>query len=297
MAWQSLVIEVAGDIAERLSDALMAAGAMSVAVEDARVGTAEEHPRYGEPTLDQTTDPWPNSRLSALFDAGVDVQQTLSFATQACGLPAMHAGPIGTVEDIDWVRHTQSQFDPIHVTERIWIVPTWHATPDPQAINIVLDPGLAFGSGSHPTTQLCMAWLEQRIRPGMSVIDYGCGSGILAIAAAKLGADNILGVDIDPVAVLTARANAASNKVTGTFVDGNATITHQADLVVANILANPLKVLAPMFARLSGPGGRIVLSGLLIEQIAAVSACYEPYFAMSTFAVRDSWAAIEGIRR
>ncbi len=297
MAWQSLVIEVAGDIAERLSDALMEAGALSVAVEDARAGTAEEHPRYGEPGVDQTADPWPDSRISALFDAGADVQQALSAAALACQVPDMRAEPIEIIEDADWVRLTQSQFDPIHITERIWIVPSWHATQDPHAINIVLDPGLAFGSGGHPTTRLCMVWLEQRLRSGMSVIDYGCGSGILAIAAAKLGAGRVIGVDIDPVAVLTARDNAAANQVTCEFVDGSVTVSDRADLVVANILANPLRILAPMFARLTNPGSRLVLSGLLIGQIDRVSACYEPYFKMSTFGLREDWAAIEGIRR
>jgi len=297
MTWQSLVIEVGGDIAERLSDALMAAGALSVAVEDAKAGTAEEHSRYGEPAFNQTTEPWPESRISALFNAGADVQQALSAAALACQVPDMRAEHIEIIENADWVRQTQSQFDPIHITERIWIVPSWHRTQDPHAINIVLDPGLAFGSGSHPTTQLCMAWLEQRLQSGMSVVDYGCGSGILAIAAAKLGAGKVIGVDIDPVAVLTARENAAANQVTCEFVDGSMTISHQADLVVANILANPLRILAPMFARLTNTGSRLVLSGLLVGQIEGVSACYEPYFEMSTFAMRDDWAAIEGIRR
>ncbi len=297
MAWQSLVIEVRGDIAERLSDALMEAGALSVAVEDAKAGTAEEHPRYGEPAVEETADSWPDTRISALFDAGADVQRALSAAALACQVPDMRADHIEFVEDADWVRHTHSQFDPIHITERLWIIPSWHKTQDPHAINIVLDPGLAFGSGSHPTTQLCMVWLEQRLRSGMSVIDYGCGSGILAIAAAKLGAGRVIGVDIDPVAVRTARDNATANQVTCNFVDGSVTIAHQADLVVANILANPLRILAPMFARITKTGGRLVLSGLLIEHIEGVSACYEPYFLMSTFALRDDWAAIEGIRR
>ncbi len=297
MPWQSLVIEVSGDIAERMSDALLAAGALSVAVEDANAGTVDEQPRYGEPAFDQTGNPWSNSRVSALFDADVDVEHALALAAGACQLPTFTARDVAIIEDKDWVRHTQSQFDPIHISDRIWIVPSWHKDPDPQAINIKLDPGLAFGTGGHPTTQLCVAWLEQHMRAGAFVIDYGCGSGILAIAAAKLGAGRVLGVDIDPIAVLTARENSLANNVTCEFVEGSVTISDHADLVVANILANPLKILAPMLAHLTCAGGRLVLSGLLTEQIGAVSRCYEPYFDMETFAVREDWAALEGIRR
>jgi ribosomal protein L11 methyltransferase len=297
MAWQSLVIDVPGTVAERLSDALLDAGALSVSVEDANMGTAAEQPRYGEPTFDQRGDSWQHSRISALFDMDVEVNSVLAQAAVACALSASVTGRIEIVGDKDWVRHTQSQFEPIHITERIWIVPSWHANPDPQAINIILDPGLAFGSGSHPTTQLCAAWLAQRVRPGDSVIDYGCGSGILAIIAARLGAGRIFGVDIDPVAVTTAHENALANKVGCEFVDGNTPVTHQADLVVANILANPLKILAPVLGQLTRAGGRLVLSGLLVEQIEAVSDCYAPYFEMSTFRTQNDWAALEGIRR
>ncbi|MFM9882412.1 MAG: 50S ribosomal protein L11 methyltransferase [Burkholderiales bacterium] len=297
MAWQSLVIEVAGDTSDRISDALMESGALAVTIEDASAGTVNEQPRYGEPAFDQTGNPWRNSRVSALFDADVDVDRALTLAAAACKLPATIARNVEIIEDKDWVRHTQAQFDPIHISDRIWIVPSWHDDPDPHAINIKLDPGLAFGTGGHPTTQLCVAWLEQRMSAGASVIDYGCGSGILAIAAAKLGAGRVLGVDIDPVAVSTARENALANKVACEFVDCSTTIPDRADLVLANILANPLKILAPVLASLTCTGGRLVLSGLLTEQIEAVSECYAPYFDMATFDIREDWAALEGIRR
>ncbi|MSQ21086.1 MAG: 50S ribosomal protein L11 methyltransferase [Betaproteobacteria bacterium] len=297
MAWQSLVIEVPGTIAECLSDALLEAGALSVAVEDANLGTAAEQPRYGEPMFDQRGDAWQHSRISAVFEIGVKVEQALAEATAACTLPSSVSGRVEIIDDKDWVRHTQSQFEPIHITERVWIVPSWHANPDPSAINIMLDPGLAFGSGSHPTTQLCATWLEQRVTPGVSLIDYGCGSGVLAIIAARLGAGHLYGVDIDPAAVTTARDNARLNGVVGEFVDGNSPLSHQADLVVANILANPLKILAPVLAQLTRTRGRLVLSGLLVEQIESVSACYAPYFQMSTFGTRGDWAALEGVRR
>ncbi len=297
MAWQSLVIEVPGAVAECLSDALLEAGALSASVEDANMGTAAEEPRYAEPTFDQRADPWPHSRINAMFEMDVDVKRALAQAADACMLSTSVNARIEILDDKDWVRHTQSQFEPIQITKRIWIVPSWHANPDPTAINIVLDPGLAFGSGSHPTTQLCAAWLEQRMTPGASLIDYGCGSGILAIIASRLGAGHLCGVDIDPVAVTTAQENAQANGVTGLFIDGTTRIDHQADLVVANILANPLKILAPVLAQLTRSGGQLVLAGLLVEQIESVSACYAPYFQMSTFDTQGDWAALEGVRR
>mgnify|MGYP001593222858 CR=1 FL=1 len=197
----------------------------------------------------------------------------------------------------DWVRATQAQFEPIRISERIWIVPSWHTPPDPHALNLVLDPGLAFGTGSHPTTRLCLAWLEARLRGGESVLDYGCGSGILAIAAARLGAGEVVGIDIDPEAVRTARTNAAANQARARFAATDTPLPPPSDLVLANILAGPLKVLAPLLAAHTRPGGRIVLAGLLDAQSADVTAAYAPWFDMSAFASAEGWTALEGRRR
>jgi len=297
MAWQSLVLEADGGIAEALSDALMDAGAVSVSVEDADAGTDTEQPKYGEPGMPAADPAWPSSRLSALFVAEADATAALVRAARACGIAEPPRCRIELVPDDDWVGRVRTQFEPIQVTGRMWIVPTWHTAPDPQAINIVLDPGLAFGTGSHPTTQLCLRWIERNVTPDTSLIDYGCGSGILAIAAARLGARPVTGIDIDPNAVVAARSNAAANAVEATFLGGDAPMPPAADLMVANILANPLHVLAPVLARLTRPGGRIVLAGLLVEQADELIASYDPWFEMGRFASSDGWTALEGVRR
>jgi ribosomal protein L11 methyltransferase len=179
----------------------------------------------------------------------------------------------------------------------LWIVPSWHKAPDAGAINIVLDPGLAFGTGSHPTTKLCLAWLEGVIRGGESVIDYGCGSGILAIAAMKLGAARADGVDIDGQALLAARANALQNRVQAEFHGAADAIRTPAQIVVANILAHPLIVLAPLLARLAVPGGRLALAGVLAEQAEEVKAAYDPWFAFEASGRDEDWVLLAGTRR
>jgi len=176
-------------------------------------------------------------------------------------------------------------------------VPSWHAAPDPRALNIQLDPGLAFGTGSHATTRLCLRWLEAHVRPDSSVLDYGCGSGILAIAALKLGAHAAFGVDVDPAAVAAARENAARNAVAARFVGSDVALERPADLVVANILANPLIVLAPVLAAHCRPGGRIALAGILAPQTDAVAGAYAQCFEMAHFAADDGWVCLEGVRR
>ena len=204
--WQLLKIPADQDSADRLSDALLALGALSVSIEDAHAGTTEEQAIFGEPGMLQET--WHDSLISALFDPATDVAQLLGQASLAVGLSAVPAHQIETLAEQDWVRLTQAQFDPIPISERLWIVPSWHVAPDPDAIVLVLDPGLAFGTGSHPTTRLCLQWLDQHLLEKATVLDYGCGSGILAIAAKKLGAGDVAGVDIDPQAVQAARDNA-----------------------------------------------------------------------------------------
>ncbi|NTV97005.1 MAG: 50S ribosomal protein L11 methyltransferase, partial [Thiobacillus sp.] len=213
MPWLSLKLAVDGDRAEALSDALMEAGALSVSIEDRDAGTPAEEAQFGEPGL---ADPksWQHNWLVALLEADTDVPALIA----GLGLPADAEHEVETVEEQDWVRLTQSQFDPIPISGRLWIVPSWHETPDPEAITIVLDPGLAFGTGSHPTTRLCLKWLEANLVGGESVLDYGCGSGILAIAAARLGAVRVEGVDIDPQAVQAAGDNAERNGVAIAFM-------------------------------------------------------------------------------
>ncbi|MCL2635898.1 MAG: 50S ribosomal protein L11 methyltransferase, partial [Betaproteobacteria bacterium] len=184
--------------------------------------------------------------------------------------------------------------DPIQVSPRLWIVPSWHDSPDPTAINLILDPGMAFGTGSHPTTRLCLEWLERRVTPGCSLLDYGCGSGILAIAAARLGAGRVAGVDIDSLAVEAARANAETNGVAALFADSAQPVAGEYDIVVANILANPLRVLAPAICAHVRPGGCLALSGILREQAAEIIGIYAAWLPLEIADVREDWVCLAG---
>jgi ribosomal protein L11 methyltransferase len=296
MPWISLIVETPAGEAERLSDAFLALGAVSVSVTDADAGTPDEHPMFGEPG-ELVARSWDRSVVSALCKVDADCDALLAAAAEQAGLAGAPAYRTERVDDADWVRVTQAQFEPIRVAERLWVVPSWSTPPDPDAATIILDPGLAFGTGSHPTTRLCIEWLAHRVSAGARVLDYGCGSGILAIAAMKLGAAAALGVDIDPDAVTAARANAARNEAAARFQDTLATLDMNADLVVANILANPLKVLAPLLAAHTRRGGRIALAGLLTPQVDDVSDAYAPWFDMAPFGARDGWTVLEGVRR
>lgn len=296
MAQLAVVVELREADADAFGDALLEAGALAVSVEDADAGTAAERPLFGEPGA-VPVGGWARNVLRALVEGDADVAATLEAAAAALGWERVPAHRVEPVPEEDWVRATEAQFDPIRISDRLWIVPSWHSPPDPAALSIVLDPGLAFGTGSHPTTQLCLRWLEARVRGGESVLDYGCGSGILAIAAARLGAGDVIGVDIDPDAVRAARDNAAANRVNARFAAADAPLPPPADLVVANILASPLKVLAPLLAAQTRPGGRIMLAGLLDAQAGEVADAYAPWFDMAPFDRAEGWTALEGVRR
>jgi ribosomal protein L11 methyltransferase len=306
---------------DALSDALMDLGALSVSLEDADLGTPEEKPLFGEPGSEATPGTaWERSWVVALFGeeeteaslkslmdrafSAISSENALSMGVSGA-VPAQNLGPahartwhMRRIDDQDWVRLTQSQFDPIQVSGRLWIVPSWHRAPDPAAITITLDPGLAFGTGSHPTTHLCLQWLDQQIKRenAPSVLDYGCGSGILAIAAAKLGARAVEATDIDPQAVIASRDNAAANDVSIAVFDAQTRQPQAADIVVANILTNPLKVLAPALAALVKPGGALTLSGILEEQETDIIETYRPYMSLRRFALKDGWTCLTGQR-
>ena len=278
-----------------LSDALIEEGALSVDVADAQAGTQGETPIFGEPGRAPET-AFGLNRVIAIFAPDVDWSASLQRAMTAAGLPIAPEYKISEVQEQDWVRLTQSQFEPIRASNRLWIVPSWHVSPDPAAINIVLDPGLAFGTGSHPTTRLCLDWLDRNMSPGCSVLDYGCGSGILAIAAAKLGAARVRGVDIDEQAVLSSRYNAQRNCVVAEFFNADEAPPEPADVVLANILSNPLKVLAPLLTTLTLPGGRLVLSGILPPQAADVAEAYRAWFDIESPVIDDGWVRLSGTR-
>jgi ribosomal protein L11 methyltransferase len=296
VAQLAVIVELPERDADAFGDALLEAGALAVSVEDADAGTAAEQPIFGEPGTAPEAG-WSRNVLRALVDADADPGALVAAAAAALGERAPPPFRVEAVPETDWVRATQAQFEPIRISTRLWIVPSWHTPPDPHALNIVLDPGLAFGTGSHPTTRLCLQWLEANVRGGESVLDYGCGSGILAIAAAKLGATDVAGIDIDHDALRAAQANAAVNEVSARFAGARAPLPAPADLVVANILASPLKVLAPLLAAQTRPGGRIVLAGLLDAQAEEIATVYAPWFDMNVFDHAEGWAALEGTRR
>jgi len=278
-----------------LSDALLEAGAISVDVADAHAGTGQETPIFQEPGEEPGV-AYSSNRLIALFDPGTDAAAALARACAAAGLEPVPDYRTAEVPEQDWVKLTQSQFAPLRVSARLWVVPSWHAAPDGSAINIVLDPGLAFGTGSHPSTRLCLDWLDRHLIPGSSVIDYGCGSGILAIAAAKLGAGRVVGVDIDPLALVTSRYNAEQNRVGATFVGADGLRPQPSDVVMANILSNPLKILAPLLAELTVPRGQVVLSGILAPQAGAVADAYSEWFDMEPPVEKQGWIRLCGKR-
>ncbi|SFV09594.1 50S ribosomal protein L11 methyltransferase [Pseudoduganella namucuonensis] len=301
MNYVEIVIEVARDHAEALSDALMEAGALSVSVEDADEGTDAEKPLFGEPGMEPEEAAWDHSRVVALTAEDADQAAIVADAAASVGLAEAPKYALRGVEEQDWVRLTQSQFDPIHIGTNIWVVPSWHEAPDPGALILELDPGLAFGTGSHPTTRLCMEWLEAHPAPGKTVLDYGCGSGILAMVARKLGAGAVAGVDIDPQAIESARDNAERNKVGEIeyfLPDAFAQSAHanaRFDVVVANILSSPLKLMAPMLSGRVADGGALILSGVLARQAEEVAAAYAPFIKLGVWAEHDGWVALHGV--
>ena len=295
MPYQQITIAVNDHLAERLADALMEHGALSAAIEDAYAGTENEQAIFGEPGM-PAEQIWQQSKVIALFGEHDEAAAVVKAAAQECGLKDLSYDS-ETLEDQDWVRLTQSQFDPIQISEKLWITPSWHKAPAGNAVNLQLDPGLAFGTGSHPTTRLCLKWLDTQLKGGESVLDYGCGSGILTIAALKLGAGSAVGVDIDEQAIRASNDNAAQNNVQAHFYQPDGLPQGQFDVVVANILANPLRMLGEMLAARTKQGGRIVLSGLLAEQSEELGEIYSQWFDIEPTETEEGWARLSGVKR
>ena len=298
---REITLLVTGGAAEALGEALMEAGALSVTIEDADADTPDEQPQYGEPGLEPVHTGWDNSIVKVLVEDDFDFGLDLAIAAKAMKMPEPKIVADKPVENADLVRITQAQFQPVKVSERMWIVPTWHEPPaGDKAINIRLDPGVAFGTGSHPTTHLCLQWLDSHVLAHQSVLDYGCGTGILAIAAKKLGADNVLGTDIDPQAVEAAIENARANEAAARFVLPDEMPEGCFDIVVANILSNPLKLLAPALLSRVAPEGYLVLSGVLARQAQEVIDVYrehDPQVKLSVWKEEDGWVCIAGQRQ
>jgi ribosomal protein L11 methyltransferase len=295
MAWQRVALVVEARHAEDLVAALEAEGALATDLEDADVGTAGEQALFAEPGAEGGL--WPRCRVGALFPETADAARAIERALASTGAPSIAAASLSRVEDADWVAQSQRQFPPLNVAPRLWIVPTWHAAPEPDALNIVLDPGAAFGTGSHPSTRLCLAWLARSVRRGDSVLDYGCGSGILAIAALKLGATGATAVDIDPMALEAARYNAGRNGVELTLASAQRMPPGSFRITVANILANPLRMLAPLLGARTDPGGALALSGILTDQAGEVIASYAPWCDLSVEGSEEGWVLLAGTRK
>lgn len=294
MTWLQATFELSTPEPEAVADALLEGAALAVDITDADAGTAQERPLFGEPGAQQQV--WPRQRVTALFADGVDAEALVRAVLHALGIVQPVAVALERIATQDWVRATQLQFEPIRIGDRLWIVPSWCEPPDPDAINLRLDPGMAFGTGSHPTTWQCLNWLQANLQPGQSVLDYGCGSGVLAVAAKKLGAGRVVGVDIDPVAVEAARENARLNDAGIEAMEPDALPPGTYRVVLANILSNPLKMLAPLLASHCAAGGDIVLAGILTGQADAVAECYRPWFDMQVWSQREGWTCLRGSR-
>ena len=292
-----LSLLVPGDVAETVGDVLVdELGALSVSVEDDQAGEPGEQALFGEPGLPPPRGAWARSVLKALFDEEQQATAAATLLLAQAWCPGLHVVALQPVAPCDWVRLTQSQFEPVCITPSFWIVPSWHEPP-PQAQRCIrLDPGLAFGTGTHPTTGLCLRWIAQH--PGLDrqrVLDYGCGSGILAIAARMHGSADVDAVDIDPAAVAAAQENARANgvEIACSLPDGARGVY---DVVLANILATPLKLLAPLLCGHLTARGQLVLSGVLERQVEELQAAYQPWVGLTVEATQDGWVLLTGQR-
>ena len=293
MPWLQLTLEATHSNSEQLSDLLSQAGAAAVTMQDAKDDPIYEPPVGSTPLWDQLL-------LTGLFEADIDMNAVLSFIEVQYGEIPGHS--INPLEDKDWIRAWMDDFKPMQFGHRVWICPSWHTPPDPGAVNIMLDPGLAFGTGTHPTTALCLNWLDENFDQAVNVIDYGCGSGILGIAANLLGSEQVYAVDLDPQALLATQANAEKNHVenkisTFSVVEFKKQYSQlQCPLLLANILAGPLIELSEMLASHVLPGGKIVLSGILAEQAEKISTAYQRWFHIDEIKQKDDWIRIVGTK-
>ena len=291
-----LMLSVGEALVEPVSDALACElGALAVSVEDADANSDAEQALFGEPGMPAPNSAWQHSTVRALFAEETQATDAATLLLAQTWAVDVHVRSLSLLPDQDWVRLTQSQFAPVAITPSFWIVPSWHAAPAAARCVIRLDPGLAFGTGTHPTTRMCLRWIASHARPWSRVLDYGCGSGILAIAAALHGGKQIDAVDIDPVAVQATRANAVSNRV-AVAAGTPERAAGVYPLALANILAQPLTILAPLLAAHVAPGGHLVLAGLLDRQVDALRDAYSPWLVLDAVDREEGWALMVGRR-
>jgi len=293
MPWIQLKINTTGNDAETLSDALIESGAVSVTFQDTHDNPVFE-PLPGETLL------WGDTDAIGLYDAETDMDEVIVMLENEPLLGKGFVHKIEQLEDKDWEREWMDNFHPMRFGERLWICPSWRDVPDPNAVNVMLDPGLAFGTGTHPTTAMCLQWLDSLDLTDKTVIDFGCGSGILAIAALKLGAKHVVGIDIDPQAIQASRDNAERNGVSerlSFYLPKDQPDNLSADVVVANILAGPLRELAPLISVLPVAGGHLGLSGVLASQAQSVADAYKDQFELDPVAEKEEWCRITGVKK
>ncbi len=291
MPWIQIKINATAKTADKVSNMLMGLGAQAVTYMD-----AEDTPVY-EP-LPGETKLWGDTRCIGLFDAETDPAPIVAFFQQHFGEDIPYQ--VELLEDKDWVREWMEHFQPMQFGERLWICPSWRDVPDPTAVNVLLDPGVAFGTGTHPTTALCLQWLDSLDLKGKTIVDFGCGSGILGIAALKLGAARVIGIDIDPQAIDASRDNAERNGVAEQlelYLPENQPSDLKVDIVVANILAGPLRELSGLISGLVKPSGLVAISGLLESQAEELLAVYGEWFEMNPATVREEWCRLDGVKR
>ncbi len=295
MTWQKLTLFLPQHLIESIENQLIEAGSLAVTME-----SAQEEELF-EPPLG-TTPLWQQTRISGLFQPDINLQQVLAEIAAAVQPHVIAHYQIENLNDQDWQKVCTDSFQPLCFADRLWVYPSWQQPPDSNLPGVMLDPGLAFGTGAHPTTALCLEWLAQHIKPGQDIIDYGCGSGILAIAAAKLGARQVWAVDNDPQAIEATRENANRNGIpegqlqTLLADSAHSLVIETVDSVIANILANPLISLAPFLADKVKSGGNIVLSGILINQAQKVTEAYQSWFSLEKPVVQEAWVRLVGLK-
>ena len=295
MSWTNLIVHTNKEDVDSISDFLIALGAISTSIENTNLNQNNEELIFGEP-YNQSQQFWENNTVQALFNNSIDIELIKAALTTEFNVLNFSI-EVSDIQDQDWVKLTQSQFSPINIQNQLWIIPSWHKIQDNKAINLILDPGQAFGTGTHATTHLCLIWLLKNIKKNVTVLDYGCGSGILGIAAKKIGAKEVLGVDIDDQAIKSSQENAEINNVEIVWNNTKKRIDYKADLVVANILSSALSVLAPILADHCNTNGKIALSGILKSQEEDIKKIYSKWFNFNPSSIKDGWVLISGTKR